>query len=156
MSVVTRPFLIWVTIVVSALFALVAAFGFLRIIVQVPLWLGTDSGVSGVRVLAVVVIQVARILFLLAVTYAAFARPRWGRLVCSVFAVLIALAVFYAGIHPDPHPLFAIRSGAEAAGAAIGRLAMCVLFGIYAFKMLLGARVRTYFKTGESARLPRA
>lgn len=148
----TRPFLIWVTVVISALLCVVAAFGFLKILVQVPLWLGANSGIGGVRVLAIVVIQTAEILFLLAVVYAAFARPRWGRVVCSVFAVLIALGVLYAGIHPDPHPVFAIKPGAEAAGAVVGRLAMCVLFAVYAFKMVVGSRVRAYFNVDGSRR----
>jgi hypothetical protein len=147
---VTRPFVIWVTVVISALLSVVAVFGFLKIIVQVPFWLGSNSGIGGLRMVAIVAIQAAEVLFLLAVAYAAFARPRWGRVVCSVFADLIALAVLYGSVHPDPHPMFAIKPGAEEAGAAVGRLAMCVLFGVYAYKMVIGIKVRAYFESGEA------
>jgi len=147
-----RPFVIWVTLLISTLLGVVAAFGFLKIIVQMPFVLGSNGGIGGLRVAAIVVTQAIEILFLLAVTYAAFARPRWGRAVCSVFAVLIALVVLYGGIHPDPHPLFAIKPGAEEAGAVVGRMAMCVLFGIYAYKMVIGNKVRAYFKSGEAGR----
>ena len=146
----TRPFVIWVTVVISALLSVVAAFGFLKIIVQVPFWLGSNGGIGGLRAVAIVAIQAVEILFLLAVAYAAFARPRWGRVACSVFAVLVALAVLYGSFHPDPHPMFVIKPGAEEAGAVIGRLAVCVLIGVYAYKMVLGIKVRAYFESGEA------
>lgn len=151
-----RPFVIWVTVVISALLSVVTVFGFLKTIVQVTLWLGSDSDIGGLRVAAIVVIQAVKILLLLAVAYAALARPRWGRIVCSVFAVLIALAVLYSSIHPDPHPLFAIKPGAEEAGAVIGRLAMCVLYGVYAYKMIIGTKVRAYFMIKGNAISPPA
>ncbi|RCS28856.1 hypothetical protein DEO45_14235 [Rhodanobacter denitrificans] len=145
----TRPFVIWVTVVLSVLLGVSAAFGLLKVILQVPMGLGPNSAIPVWRVLLMVAIQAVATMFLAAVVYAAFARPRWGRAVCAVFAVLLALMVLYAGFHPDPHPLFAIKSGAEEAGAVVGRLMMCVLFGVYAYKMVIGTKVRAYFLSTE-------
>lgn len=142
-----RPFVVWVTVVISAMLAIVAAFGFLKMILEVLHWLALAGGIVTWRLVLGLSIQAAVTLFLIAVVYAGFARPRWGRVVSAVFAVLITLLVIYAGFHPDPHPLFAIKPGAEAAGAVIGRLAMSLLFCVYAYQMLFGARVRSYFRS---------
>ncbi|WP_143526025.1 hypothetical protein [Rhodanobacter sp. C05] len=143
----TRPFVIWVTVVISALLAVAAVFGLLKVILQLPLWLAPDSGMAVWRIVFIVAVQTVETVFLIAVSYAAFTRPRWGRVICAVFASLITLAMLYAGLHPDPHPLFAIKPGPEEAGAVIGRLATCMLFCAYAYKMVIGAKVRVYFQS---------
>lgn len=148
----TRPFVIWVTVVISGLLAVAAVFGLLKVFLQVPLWLTPDSGMAAWRIVLIVAVQAAEAVFLIAVSYAAFTRPRWGRVVCAVFAGLITLAMLYAGINPDPHPLFAIKPGPEEAGAVIGRLTICILFCVYAYKMVIGTKVRAYF---QSAGRPR-
>lgn len=145
-----KPFVIWVTLVISALLGLVAAFGLLKILLQVPTWLGPNSAIAAWRVLLIVAVQAAATAFLAAIVFAAFARPRWGRVACAVFAVLLALMVVYEGFHPDPHPMFAISPGAEEAGAIAGQLAMGVLSCIYAYKMVIGTKVRAYFQSTES------
>jgi hypothetical protein len=147
----TRPFSIWVTVVIAALLSVAAVVGLLKVVMQVPLWLASGSGVALWRIALLVAFQAAVAAFVVAVTYAALARPRWGHIVCAVFAVLITLEILYAGIHPDPHPFFAIEPGAEAVGAVIGRLTVCVLFCVYAYKMVIGTKVRAYF---QAARRP--
>lgn len=145
----TRPFSIWVTAVLAALLSAAAVLGLLKVVMQVPHWLG--SGVAPWRIAALVAFQAALAAYVLAVVYAALARPRWGRVVCAVFAALIALEMLYACMHPDPHPLFAIKPGAEAVGAVFGRWMVCALFCAYACAMLIGTKVRAYFR---SARRP--
>lgn len=147
----TRPFSIWVTVALAALLSAAAVLGLLKVVLQVPHWLASDSGVAPWRIAALVAFQAALAACVLAVAYAALARPCWGRVVCAVFAVLIALEMLYAGIHPNPHPLFAIKPGAEAVGAVLGRWTVCVLFCVYAYAMVVGTKVRAYF---QSARRP--
>lgn len=142
-----RPFAVWVTVVISAILSVVAAFGLLKIIMQVPHGFASGGGIAAWRLLLMIFIQTVATGFLVAVAYAAIARQRWGQVLCAVFAVLITLLMIYQGFHPDPHPLFVIHPGAEAAGAVIARLAMGLLFCLYAYKMLVGARVRAYFKS---------
>lgn len=145
----SRPFVIWVTAVISTILSVVAAWGLLKIILQVPQSLSLAGGLWTWRLVLGLLIQAAMTTFFVAVAYAAFVRPRWARVVCAVFAVLITMLVIYAGFHPDPHPLLAIKPGAEAVGAAIGRMAMSILFCVYAYKMLAGAKVRTYFRQSK-------
>jgi hypothetical protein len=142
---VPRPFVIWASLVMSALAAAAAIYG-LQMRLDHLAGLYQQGGTSALwRDCVVIFIQTGLSAFLVAVTYAAFKRPRWGRGICGVFAVLLAIYVVYEAVHPDPHPLFPIEPGAQEVGAWIGRIMMAALVLIYAYKMVLGSRVRAYF-----------
>lgn len=138
----SRPFVIWVSVVVSGGYALFAAWGLLRDFLLLPRWLQT---VGMERAAIVIVVQMGVTAFLMAVVYAGLARPRWGHVVCSLFAALFLCLLAYKALQPDPHPLFAIKPGAEEAGAFVGRWTVVVLFLVHAYHMVLGARARDYF-----------
>lgn len=138
----SKPFVIWVSVVVSGALALFAAWGLLGDLLMLPRWLQT---VGVARAGIVIVVQAVVTAALAAVVYAGVARPRWGRVVCSLFAVLLVCLLAYTALQPDPHPLFAIKPGAEEAGAFVGRWAVVVLFLVHAYYMAFGAKARDYF-----------
>lgn len=138
----SRPFVIWVSVVVSGVYALSAAWGLLGDFLMLPRWLQT---IGMARAGIVIVIQAALTAFLVAVVYSGLARPRWGHVVCGLFAVLFVCLLAYKALQPDLHPLFAIKPGAEEAGAFAGRWTVVALFLVHAYHMVLGAKARDYF-----------
>lgn len=138
----SRPFVIWVSVVVSGVYALFAAWGLLGDFLMLPRWLQT---VGMARAGVVIVVQMVVTAFLVVVVHAGLARPRWGHVVCSLFAVLFVCLLAYKALQPDPHPLFAIKPGAEEAGAFAGRWTVVVLFLVHAYHMVFGAKARDYF-----------
>lgn len=138
----TRPPVIWVTVVLSGLLTLIATLGLLQDVARFPAWLRAFGLLPAVRVIA---IQALLAGFLMGVLYASLARPRWARVLCRLFAILLAVGMIYEGFHPDPHPLFPIEPGAQQVGATFATWAMMGLGLLYAYHMLRGAKARAYF-----------
>lgn len=143
----TRPPVIWVTVVLSGLLMLAATIGLVKDVAHLSAWLREFGLLPTVRVVA---IQALLAGFLMGVLHASLARPRWASVLCRLFAILLAVRTIYQGFHPDPHPLFSIEPGAEQAGATFATWAMMVLGVLYAYHMLRGAKARTYFSTPDS------
>jgi len=117
-----------------------------RDVAHLPAWLREFGLLPTVRVIA---IQALLAGFLMGVLHASLARPRWARILCCLFAILLAARLIYNGFHPDPHPLFPVEPGAEQAGATFANWAMMGLGVLYAYHMLRGAKARAYFAHSE-------
>ena len=81
----------------------------------------------------------------LATLLACLKRPKWGRAVSGVFAVIFTAVVGVLLAVPDAHPVFQIAPGAEQAGAYASKALIAVGIAAYAWSMVLGAKARAYF-----------
>jgi hypothetical protein len=140
-----RPFVIWVSVVLPLLLALLAGYGLLMDVARLARWHQVAESISLWRGFMAMLIQACFVALYLSVIYAALKRPRWGRVVCAAFAVVVTAWTVWRAFYPGPHPRFEIEPGAQQAGATIGEVAMVGVSLAYAYAMLFGRRVRHYF-----------
>ena len=132
-----HPFLIWLTLGLSALGLLVSSFILFRMLwawmgmVHVPDYFSRSMS-----------LEFWQTLFYAAVVYAVIRRPAWGYAICVVFSVLLALVFGIAARHPHMHGFSLIPSMQLKFVHAVLFLASL----IYAFMMAIGSKsVRYYF-----------
>lgn len=141
-----RPFAVWVTAVLATLQGLAALLGVFRMLGGTTHALITGSMAMLGAGLFAVAIQVGVTVLLLAVLYAAFARPGWAWPLCIVYACLLLAFMAYRAAIPGHDQLLAIKPGAQAAGALVGRWLVVALVAWYAYTMAFGQSVRAYFQ----------
>lgn len=142
-----RPFVIWVSVVLPVLLALASAYGLLLEVARLTRWYHVAGSVSLWRGCLAVLIQTSLVAFFLSVAFAALKRPRWGRVICAMFAVMVMAWIVWRAFYPDPHPRFEIAPGAQHAGALIAQAAMVSLSSAYAYAMVFGREVKDYFSS---------
>jgi hypothetical protein len=147
---VRKPFVIWATALISTLVAAASIYGLSRRIDHLAFFYRQLGSAGFWPASIVIIVQACFSVFVLAVTYAAFKRPRWARGICCAFALLLSAVVIFEAVHPDPHPRFPIEPGAQEVGALFGRILMAALALTYAYAVALGSKARAYFSNGES------
>jgi hypothetical protein len=132
-----HPFLIWLTLGLSALGLLVSSFTLFRML---SAWTGMvhvskyfSHSMS---------LEFWQTLFYAAVVYAVIRRPVWGHAICIVFSVLLVLVFGIAAKHAHTYGFTLIPAMQLKFAHAMLFLASL----IYAFMMAIGSRsVRHYF-----------
>lgn len=129
------------------LLALASAYGLLLEVARFARWYQVAGSVPLWRGCLAVLIQTCLVAFFLSVAFAALKRPRWGRAICAVFAVIVMAWIVWRAFNPDPHPRFEIAPGAQHVGALIAQVAMVSLSSAYAYAMVFGRKVKDYFSS---------
>jgi hypothetical protein len=142
-----KPFIIVLTMILSALILVTSALNVIHWLSMFPLINTGEISILGF------VFMGQRILFLVllsaATFFAAWKGRRWGFPVSVCFAVVLILIVVAGILVPNPHPTFVIHEGAEATGAWFGRMLTAVGVPVYAGFVAFGGKARAYFSQGE-------
>ena len=95
-----RPFVIWVSVVLPLLLALAAAYGLLLDVARLARWYQVARSIPLWRGGMATLVQACFVAFFFSVTYAALKRPRWGRVICAVFAVMVMAWIVWRAFTP--------------------------------------------------------